>query len=137
MHLFSHAVGREGHYRQISPACVGSAHSVLATLGLPPLTACVLSPSTLLRLQVALQAVVPELHALPSPKPLRFRFLGTAQRPRLNWACVLCLPIRAAQGTRRLKSALSLGALHLIPSAVPDSVSGCASCVHLASLLGS
>ena len=31
-----------------------TAHSVLATLGLPLLTACVLSQSTLLRLQVAL-----------------------------------------------------------------------------------
>ena len=34
--------------------CLGSACSILATLGLPSLTACVLSRSTLLRLQVAL-----------------------------------------------------------------------------------
>ena len=34
---------------------MGSARSVWVTLGLPPLTACVLSMSTLLRLQVALQ----------------------------------------------------------------------------------
>ena len=34
---------------------MGSASSVWATLGLPPLTACVLSQSTLLRIQVALQ----------------------------------------------------------------------------------
>ena len=54
-HLFSGAVGREEHYKQTSLACVGSAHSVWATLGLPPLTECVLSLSTLLRLQVALQ----------------------------------------------------------------------------------
>ena len=33
----------------------GSARGVLATLGLPPFTACVLSQSTLLRFQVALQ----------------------------------------------------------------------------------
>ena len=45
----------EEHHKQISLACVGSAHSVWATLGLPPLTACVLSLSALLRLQVALQ----------------------------------------------------------------------------------
>ena len=38
-----------------SLACVGSARSVSAALGLPPLTACVFSLSTLLRLQVALQ----------------------------------------------------------------------------------
>ena len=34
---------------------MGSARSIWATLGLPPLTECVLSQSTLLRLQVALQ----------------------------------------------------------------------------------
>ena len=56
-HLFSLtcSVGREEHCKQISLACVGSACNVWATLGLPPLTACALSQSTLLRLQVALQ----------------------------------------------------------------------------------
>ena len=39
---------REGPCRQISLACLGSTHSVPATLGLPPLTACVLPLSTLL-----------------------------------------------------------------------------------------
>ena len=48
-------MGREEHCKQISLVCVGSACSVWTTLGLPPLTACVLSQSTLLRLQVALQ----------------------------------------------------------------------------------
>ena len=62
VHLFSRAVGREGRCRQMSPACVGSTRSLLATLGLPPLT---LSPSTLLRLQVALQGAGPELRAVP------------------------------------------------------------------------
>ena len=47
--MFSRAVGREEHCKQISLACVGSARSVLATLGLLPLMVCVL------RLQVALQ----------------------------------------------------------------------------------
>ena len=54
-HLFSRAVGREEHCKQITLAC---ARSVSATLGLPPLTACVLSLSTLLRLQVALPGTV-------------------------------------------------------------------------------
>ena len=54
-HLFSRAVGREEHCKQISLACVGSAHSVSVALGLPPLMACVLSQTTLLSLQVALQ----------------------------------------------------------------------------------
>ena len=54
-HLFSRAVGREEHCKQVTLAC---AHSVLATLGLPLLTACVLSLSTLLRLQIALLGTV-------------------------------------------------------------------------------
>ena len=45
--LFSRALGREEHCKQISLAC---AHSDSATLGLPPLTVCVLSQSILLRL---------------------------------------------------------------------------------------
>ena len=53
--MFSRVVRREEHCKQISLACVGSAHSVWATQGLPPLTACVLSQPTLLSLQVALQ----------------------------------------------------------------------------------
>ena len=58
-HLSSRAVGREEHCKQISLACVGSASSVSAVLGFhpppsTPLTVCVLSQSTLLRLQVAL-----------------------------------------------------------------------------------
>ena len=48
-------MGREEHCKQISLACVGSACSVWATLGLPLLMMCVLSWSTLLKLQVALQ----------------------------------------------------------------------------------
>ena len=54
----------------MSLACVGSTRSVPATPGLPPLTACVLSPSTLLRPQAALQGAGPELRALPRPKRL-------------------------------------------------------------------
>ena len=48
-------MGREEHCKQISLACVGSVRSVWATPGLPPLTVNVLSPSTLLNLQVALK----------------------------------------------------------------------------------
>ena len=53
--MFNCAVVREEHWKKISLVCVGSARNVWATLGLPPLTACVLSWSTLFRLQVALQ----------------------------------------------------------------------------------
>ena len=58
--MFSCAVGKEEYCKQISLACVGSAHSVWATLGLTPLMACVRSQSTLLRLQVALQGNCPK-----------------------------------------------------------------------------
>ena len=71
-HLFSCAVGREAYCKQISLVCVGSACSVSATLGLPLLTACVLSQSTPLRLQVALWEADPGLRVLPTSKPLRF-----------------------------------------------------------------
>ena len=59
-HLFSRAAGREEHCKQMSLACVGSARSVLATVGLLPLTGHVLPQSTLLRLQVALQGNCPK-----------------------------------------------------------------------------
>ena len=47
-------MGREEHCKQISLEGVGNARSVGATLGLPLFMECVLSWSTLLRLQVAL-----------------------------------------------------------------------------------
>ena len=125
-------MGRPGRCRQISLACAGSTRSVLATPGLPPLTARAF-PSTLLRLQGA----GPELRALPRPKPLRFRFSGTPQRCRLSWACVLCLPRRSAQAARNLTRALSPGVVCLIPSAVPASVSRRAGQVRLMFLMGS
>ena len=57
-----------------------------------------------------LSKVGPGLRALPRSKPLRFRFLGTPQRHRLGWACVLCpSQVQAAQVTRCLASALSPG----------------------------
>ena len=53
--MFNCAVGKEEICKQMSLAFVGSARGVWATLGLPPLTACVLSRSTLVSLQVALR----------------------------------------------------------------------------------
>ena len=49
--------GGEEPCKHVSLACVGSARSVWATLGLPPAHTCVLSWSTLLWLQVALQGI--------------------------------------------------------------------------------
>ena len=55
----------------------------------------------------ALFKVGPAFRALPRSKPLRFRFSGTPQGHRLDWACVLCpSQVRAAQTTRCLASAL-------------------------------
>ena len=93
-------------------ACVGSARSVWATLGLPLLMMCVLSRSTLVRLPGCsageLSKAGPVFHALPRSKLLRFRFSGTPQRHRLGWVCVLCpSQVRAAHPTRWLVSALS------------------------------
>ena len=120
----------------MSLACVGSTRSVPPTLGLPPLAACVLSRSTLLRLQAARQGAGPELCALPRPKPLQFRFSGTPQRCRLGWACVLCLPRPNSSGSQELDECTLPGAVRLISSWVPASVSGRASGVRLVSLLG-
>ena len=99
--MFSRAVWREGHCRQMSLACVRSTRSVPASLGLPLLSACVLSPSTLLRLQAALQGAGPALRGLPRPKPLSFRFSGTPQKHRLGWACVLCRPRPSSSGLQQ------------------------------------
>ena len=62
----------------------------------------------------------PGLHALLRSKPLRFRILGTPQRRRLGWACMLCpSQVQAGQVTRCLASALSLSAVRLITSPIP------------------
>ena len=70
--------------------CVGSAHSVWTTLGLPPLTACVLSRSTLLRLQVALQGNSPKqalgFAHFPGPSISGDQVLGECTVP-----CDLCI----------------------------------------------
>ena len=140
-------MARKEHCKQISLACVGSACSVSATLDLPLLKACVLSclhfsGSTLLCQE--LSEAGPGLHALLRSKPLRFRLLGTPQRHRLGWACILCpSQVRAAQVTRCLTSAVARSwKLWLIVSPIPTTrFSGCTtgtpSQVCHVSLLGS
>ena len=60
------------------------------------------------------------LSALPRSKLLRFRFSGTPQRRRLDWACILCPSlVRAAQVTRCL-----VGCYLSPPSAQPLSFLG-------------
>ena len=119
--MFSCAVRREEHCKQIPLAC---AYNGLAKMGLPHLVACLLSQSTLLGSRLLcweLSEAGPELYALPWSKLLRFRFLGTPQRLRLGWACVLCFSwVRAAQVTRCLASTVApRWGLCLITSPVP------------------
>ena len=71
-------MGREKHCKQVSLACVGSARSVWAALGVPPLRVCAFPVYT----AQAPGCSVGELskadlgfRALPRFKPLRFRFL--------------------------------------------------------------
>ena len=106
--MFSHTVGRKGHCKQITLAC---ARSASATLGLPPLTvrapSCPHSSGSRLLLREPSEAG-PGLNAPPRSKLLRFRHLGSPQRCRLGWACVLCpSQVRAAQVMRCLASAVA------------------------------
>ena len=100
--MFRYAAGREGCCRPISLACVGRTRSVLATLGLPLLAACVLSPSTLLRLQAALQGVGPELRALSRPKLLRFGFQVLHKSPDSVGPAFCAFPHWRSSGSQEL-----------------------------------
>ena len=103
---FSPATGRVGRCRQIS-LCVGSTHSVPATLGLPHTGVSVLSPSTLLRLPAALCGAGPVLSAVPV-----FRS-STKARIRLHLR-VVSSPASAVQAARGL-GVLSPGVARLFP----------------------
>ena len=115
-HLFSCVVGREGHCKQVSLACVGSARSVWTTLDLPqPKAACVSRVYTAQAPEYsarALSEVGPTFHALPRSKSVRF--LCTLQGHRHGLVHVLCpSQVRAVQVTRCLMSALSRGTVRL------------------------
>ena len=50
----------------------------------------------------------PGLHVPPRSKPLRFRHLGSPQRRRLSWACILCpSQVRAVQVMRCFASTVT------------------------------
>ena len=124
----SRAAGREGRCRQMSLACVGRTCSVPTTRFAPARGACFprlrCSGSRLLSRERALHGVW-------------FQCSGSPQTRGLGWACVLCLPRRAAQAARSFPGALSPGAARLLPSVAPASVSGRTSQVRLVSVLGS
>ena len=106
-------MGREEHCKQISLACVGSACSVLATLGLHPRTVCILSWSTLLRLLVALQENCLKWALgcvyFPGLSP-QVQVLGYSPKAQ-TWLALCFFPskFRVAQVTRCLVSPLSPG----------------------------
>ena len=106
--MFSCAVGKEEHRKQITLACT---RRVSATLGLPcSRRVCFLCLHCLgsRLLCWELSEASPWLYALPRSELLRFRFSGTSQRHRLVWACVLCpSQARAAQVTKCLASTVS------------------------------
>ena len=62
----------------------------------------------------------PGLRALPRSKPLKFRFLGTPQRHRFSWVCVLCPSWVSSSGNHVLGERTVPGGLcFLITSLVP------------------
>ena len=70
----------------------------------------------------------PGLYALPRSKPLRFRYLGTPQRCRLSWTCVLCpSQVQDTQMTRYLASAAAV--TYRLRVAVTQ-FSGCTTSAH-------
>ena len=79
---------------------VGSARTGWTILGLTHSWQRVLSRSTLLRLQGALQGHLskadPAFHSLPKSKPLRFRFLGTVLGTD-SVGCAFCAHPRSEQ----------------------------------------
>ena len=122
-------MGREGHCRQMSLACVGSTRSVLATLGLPPLTGVCFprlhcSGSRLLYMERALRCV-------------RFQFSGPPQNRRFGCACVLCLPRPSSPGSQGLDGRPLPGAVRLLPPrSQPQLPCALVGCVRLVCVLG-
>ena len=140
---------REGGTLQTSTTGVcGERSQCLGPLGLPPLTACGLALSTLLRLQVALQGTCPK-QAMGCMLFPGLSCSGSGSRvlhrDRLGWACVLCpSQVRAARATKSLGSTLPqvCGASYHLPHPSPSvsrvrsrsAISG-ASCVSSGELI--
>ena len=112
--VFSRAAGREGLRRQSSRVC-GEDSPCSSHTGFAPLTG-VCSPhlrcsgSRLLYMEWALHCS-------------RFQFSGTTQKCGLGCACVLSLPHPSSSGSQELDGRILPGAVCLLPSTVPASVS--------------
>ena len=74
----------EGGALQTDTAVCGEHSQCSGHTGFALTHGCVLSPFTLLRLLAALYGAGPALPAVP--------VLGTTQKRRFGWDCVLCLP---------------------------------------------
>ena len=101
----------------------GECSQCLGHTGFAPTHACVLSPSTLLRLQVAVLGnfLGRALGCMYFPD-LRCSGSGSQvlHKGRLSWTCILCpSQVQVAQATRCLASAHSPGVVCLIASPVP------------------
>ena len=126
--LFSRAAGTEGCCRQIS-LCVGSPRSVPATLGLPRSWVCAFPVYT---------AQAPAFSTWSGPcRCVRLQFSGPPQKRGLGWTCILCLPRPSSSGSQELDGCPLPGAVRLLPSVGPASVSTCAGPVRLVSVFRS
>ena len=144
--MFSCVVGRDEYCKQISLACVGSAHSIWTTLGLPQLK--VARASWVYTAQTpgcsagALSKVGPEFCELPRFKLLRFRFSGSPQRHRqLGMSFVPFLGPSSSGDQVAGERTLPSWAVHLITSRItaawfPGCTAGAPTQVCCVSLLG-
>ena len=119
---------REGGALQADIAVCGEHSLRSGHTGFAPAHGCVLSPSTLLRLPAALYGACPALRTVPVFGS------STTARTRLGLRFVPS-PAGAAQAARSLMGALSPGAVRLLPSVAPASVSAqaswvCAPCLY-------
>ena len=109
--------------------CMGSSHSVPATLGLPRSRVCASPIYT---------AQASGCSTWSGPCIARGSSFWPFHKSADSVGPAFCaFPIRAAQATRSLTSTLSPGTVHLISSTVPASVSERDGLVCLVSLLGS
>ena len=98
----------------------GECSQCLSCTGFAPLTACVRSWSTLLRLQVALQGAGPGLRALPRSKPLQVQVLGYSTKAQnLLGLRFVPFPGPSNSGDQVLGERTPARCMHLITSPAP------------------
>ena len=115
----------------MSLACVGSTGKCSSDTGFAPAHRVCAFPSTLLRLQAALQGASQHyVHFPAQAAQVQFLRYPTKMQARLGLPFVL-FPVRAAQATGCLRSTLSSGAAQLLPSPSPPQFPGAPSPVPL------